>query len=32
MSRANRIPRIPPASPGWAVAGALVVLLIVVLA
>lgn len=28
----NRIPRIPPASPGWAVAGALVALLIIVLA
>ncbi len=32
MTRANRIPRARPASPGWAVAGALVVLLIVVLA
>lgn len=28
----NRIPRIPPASPGWAVVGLLVVLILVVLA
>lgn len=32
MNRANRIPRVRPASPGWAVAGALVALLIIVLA
>lgn len=29
--RENRIPRIPPASPGWAVAGALAVLVLLCL-
>jgi hypothetical protein len=30
--RANRIPRIPPASPGWAIVGALAVLALIVFA
>lgn len=32
MTRPNRIPRVRPASPGWATAGLLAVLLIIVLA
>lgn len=32
MSRANRIPRVRPASPGWAVVGLLAVLILVVAA